>query len=37
MEPSHDDGYGKEPRWDQVEAINRVIEKVGQGDKRCYS
>lgn len=33
-EPYYDDGSGKEPRYYQAEAINRVIEKVAQGDKR---
>jgi len=33
-EPYYDDGSGKEPRYYQVEAINRVIEKVAQGEKR---
>lgn len=33
-EPYYDDGSNKEPRYYQVEAINRVIEKVAQGDKR---
>lgn len=33
-EPYHDDGSGKEPRYYQSEAINRVIEKVANGDKR---
>lgn len=33
-EPYHDDGSGKEPRYYQAEAINRVIEKVADGDKR---
>ena len=34
VEPYHDDGKGKEPRYYQTEAINRVIEKVAKGDKR---
>jgi type I restriction enzyme R subunit len=34
LEPYHDDGKGKEPRYYQTEAINRVIEKVAQGEKR---
>ncbi|MBV1933018.1 MAG: DEAD/DEAH box helicase family protein, partial [Porticoccaceae bacterium] len=34
VEPYHDDGKGKEPRYYQTEAINRVIEKVAQGEKR---
>ncbi len=33
-EPYFDDGSGKEPRYYQAEAINRVIEKVAQGEKR---
>lgn len=33
-EPYHDDGSGKEPRYYQAEAINRVVEKVAKGDKR---
>lgn len=33
-EPYHDDGTGKEPRYYQAEAINRVIEKIAQGEKR---
>lgn len=33
-EPYYDDGSKKEPRYYQAEAINRVIEKVAQGDKR---
>lgn len=33
-EPYYDDGNKKEPRYYQVEAINRVVEKVAQGDKR---
>jgi len=33
-EPYYDDGSGKEPRYYQAEAINRVIERVAQGDKR---
>lgn len=33
-EPYYDDGSNKEPRYYQVEAINRVIEKVAQGEKR---
>jgi type I restriction enzyme, R subunit len=33
-EPYFDDGSGKEPRYYQAEAINRVIEKVAQGAKR---
>ncbi len=34
IEPYFDDGGGKEPRYYQAEAINRVIEKVAQGEKR---
>jgi Type I site-specific restriction-modification system, R (restriction) subunit and related helicases len=30
----HEDGKGKEPRYYQTEAINRVIEKVAKGSKR---
>jgi type I restriction enzyme R subunit len=33
-EPYYDDGSGKEPRYYQAEAINRVIERVAQGEKR---
>lgn len=33
-EPYYDDGSKKEPRYYQVEAINRVIEKVALGDRR---
>ncbi|RDI28261.1 type I restriction enzyme R subunit [Pseudacidovorax intermedius] len=33
-EPYFDDGSKKEPRYYQAEAINHVIEKVAQGDKR---
>lgn len=33
-EPYYDDGSGKEPRYYQAEAINRVMEKVAQGQKR---
>ncbi len=33
-EPYFDDGTKKEPRYYQAEAINRVVEKVAQGDKR---
>lgn len=32
--PYFDAGGGKEPRYYQVEAINRVVEKVAQGQKR---
>lgn len=34
LEPYHLDAYGKEPRYYQSEAINRVIEGVAKGDKR---
>jgi len=34
VEPYYDDGSGKEPRYYQAEAINRVIEKVAKGEKR---
>lgn len=33
-EPYYDEGGGKEPRYYQVEAINRVIEAVAKGEKR---
>lgn len=33
-EPYYDDGSGKEPRYYQAEAINRVLERVAQGEKR---
>lgn len=33
-EPYFDSGGGKEPRYYQAEAINRVVEKVAQGQKR---
>lgn len=33
-EPYYDDGSNKEPRYYQAEAINRVVEKVAQGQKR---
>ncbi|MBL0918961.1 MAG: DEAD/DEAH box helicase family protein [Hydrogenophaga sp.] len=33
-EPYYDDGSNKEPRYYQAEAINRVIEKVAEGEKR---
>jgi type I restriction enzyme R subunit len=33
-EPYQDDGSGKEPRYYQTEAINRVIEAVAKGQKR---
>lgn len=34
LAPYHDDGSGKEPRYYQTEAINRVIEAVAAGQKR---
>lgn len=34
LEPYFDDGSGKEPRYYQIEAINRVIERVAKGDNR---
>ncbi|TNF06691.1 MAG: DEAD/DEAH box helicase [Gammaproteobacteria bacterium] len=34
VEPYYDDGSGKEPRYYQTEAINRVVEAVAKGDKR---
>ncbi len=34
LEPYHLDAYGKEPRYYQSEAINRVIEGVAKGDRR---
>jgi len=34
VEPYQNDGSGKEPRYYQVEAINRVIEAVAKGRKR---
>ena len=34
VEPYHDDGSGKEPRYYQAEAINRVVEKVAKGENR---
>lgn len=34
LEPYHLDAYGKEPRYYQSEAINRVIEAVAKGDNR---
>ena len=33
-EPYYDAGGGKEPRYYQAEAINRVIEKIARGEKR---
>lgn len=35
LEPYHDDGSGKEPRYYQIEAINNVIEKVARGENRA--
>ncbi len=34
LQPYHDDSSGKEPRYYQVEAINRVVEAVAKGRKR---
>lgn len=34
LEPYHLDAYGKEPRYYQSEAINRVIEAVAKGENR---
>jgi len=34
MEPYHDDGSGKEPRYYQAEAINRAIEAIAKGSSR---
>jgi type I restriction enzyme R subunit len=34
LEPYHVDSSGKEPRYYQVEAINRVVEAVAHGQKR---
>ena len=34
LQPSYNDGSGKEPRYYQVEAINRTIEAVARGEKR---
>jgi len=34
IQPFHSDSSGKEPRYYQVEAINRVIEAVAKGQKR---
>jgi len=34
VEPYYDDGSGKEPRYYQTEAINRVVESVAKGNKR---
>lgn len=35
MEPYHDDGSGKEPRYYQAEAINRTIEAISKGENRA--
>lgn len=34
LQPYHDDGSGKEPRYYQTDAINRTIEAVAKGQKR---
>ena len=34
LQPYHSDSSGKEPRYYQVEAINRVVEGVARGQKR---
>lgn len=34
LQPYHDDGSGKEPRYYQVEAINRVMEAVARNQRR---
>jgi type I restriction enzyme, R subunit len=34
LQPYHDDGSGKEPRYYQTDAINRTIESVSKGQKR---
>jgi len=34
LQPYHDDGSGKEPRYYQTDAINRTIEAVARGQKR---
>jgi len=34
LEPYFDDGSGKEPRYYQIRAINRVIERVSRGQRR---
>lgn len=34
LEPYYSDGSGKEPRYYQLEAINRTIEAIAKGDKR---
>ena len=34
VQPYHDDGSGKEPRYYQTEAINRAVEAIAKGQKR---
>ncbi len=34
LEPYHDDGSGKEPRYYQLDAINRTVEAVAKGQNR---
>ena len=34
LQPYFDDGSGKEPRYYQIQAINRVVERVARGQKR---
>jgi len=34
LQPYHDDGSGKEPRYYQTDAINRTIEAVARGQKK---
>lgn len=34
LQPYHDDGSGKEPRYYQTDAINRTIEAVARGQRR---
>ena len=34
LQPYFDDGSGKEPRYYQIQAINRVVEHVARGQKR---
>jgi type I restriction enzyme R subunit len=34
LQPYYDDGSGKEPRYYQIQAINRVVERVARGQKR---
>ena len=34
LQPYHSDSSGKEPRYYQVEAINRVVESIAKGQKR---